>query len=348
MPRRRRPGPRGPASARCGPAGPRGPCPRGRRAGEGRAGRRARAGRGSVRGGRRGGGGPPARWGVAEDLDPASARSIHPGEEAEERGLSGAVRADDPQRLARVDAQVHLVERLAPSPAQASAEYPPSPMASMASLGVADRRGWESGVGLAMGSCPRVGRHPLRYDEWHVWFVLSGASIGATHDIEGTTVLGRGGDADVVIPESSVSRRHARAHPSARAGGSGRFETSSPATGSTSAASEWRRRRCTMARPSCLATLSSGSGTNRLRRRPQPDRHPLGQFPLGQRTPPHQRPPLRSSSTRMRSCSPKARLALRRRSRGLGQPCPKAACPRAACPRAAWRGPWRGRGKRGG
>ena len=30
----------------------------------------------------------PRGGGVAEDLDPASARSIHPGEEAEERGLS--------------------------------------------------------------------------------------------------------------------------------------------------------------------------------------------------------------------------------------------------------------------
>ena len=44
-------------------------------------------------------------------------------------------------------------------------------------------------------------------------FVLSGASIGATHDIEGTTLLGRGVDADVVISEPSISRRHARLIP---------------------------------------------------------------------------------------------------------------------------------------
>lgn len=49
-------------------------------------------------------------------------------------------------------------------------------------------------------------------------FVLSGASIGATHEIEGTSVLGRGADADVVIPEPSVSRRHARLVPGMEAG----------------------------------------------------------------------------------------------------------------------------------
>ncbi len=49
-------------------------------------------------------------------------------------------------------------------------------------------------------------------------FVLSGASIGATHDIDGTTVIGRGGDADIVLPEASVSRRHARLIPEAEAG----------------------------------------------------------------------------------------------------------------------------------
>ncbi len=49
-------------------------------------------------------------------------------------------------------------------------------------------------------------------------FVLSGASIGATHDIEGTTVLGRGVDADVVISEASISRQHARLIPAPEPG----------------------------------------------------------------------------------------------------------------------------------
>jgi len=49
-------------------------------------------------------------------------------------------------------------------------------------------------------------------------FVLSGASIGATHDIEATTVLGRGVDADVVISEPSISRRHARLIPAPEPG----------------------------------------------------------------------------------------------------------------------------------
>ncbi len=49
-------------------------------------------------------------------------------------------------------------------------------------------------------------------------FVLSGASIGATHDIDGTTVLGRGVDADVVISEASISRRHARLIPAPEPG----------------------------------------------------------------------------------------------------------------------------------
>jgi len=44
-------------------------------------------------------------------------------------------------------------------------------------------------------------------------FVLSGASIGTTFDIDGTSVLGRGDDADVAIRESSVSRKHARLVP---------------------------------------------------------------------------------------------------------------------------------------
>jgi len=156
----------------------------------------------------------PRGGGVAEDLDPASARSIHPGEEAEERGLSGAVRADDPQRLARVDAQVDLVERLAPSPAQASAEYPAQPHGLDGELG---SRGIGRGVGVGGGAghgfLPESRASPATIRRMARLFVLSGASIGATHDIEGTTVLGRGGDADVVIPESSVSRRHARLTP---------------------------------------------------------------------------------------------------------------------------------------
>ena len=49
-------------------------------------------------------------------------------------------------------------------------------------------------------------------------FVLSGASIGATHEIDGTSVVGRGADADVVIPEPSVSRKHARLVPEMEAG----------------------------------------------------------------------------------------------------------------------------------
>jgi hypothetical protein len=49
-------------------------------------------------------------------------------------------------------------------------------------------------------------------------FVLSGASIGATHDLEATTVLGRGVDADVVISEPSISRRHARLIPAPEPG----------------------------------------------------------------------------------------------------------------------------------
>ena len=49
-------------------------------------------------------------------------------------------------------------------------------------------------------------------------FVLSGASIGATYEIDGTSVVGRGADADVVIPEPSVSRKHARLVPEMEAG----------------------------------------------------------------------------------------------------------------------------------
>ncbi|MEM9801415.1 MAG: FHA domain-containing protein, partial [Planctomycetota bacterium] len=49
-------------------------------------------------------------------------------------------------------------------------------------------------------------------------FVLSGTSVGATFDIDGTVVLGRGDDADVVVREPSVSRRHARLVPQPEAG----------------------------------------------------------------------------------------------------------------------------------
>lgn len=44
-------------------------------------------------------------------------------------------------------------------------------------------------------------------------FVLSGHSIGETHDIDATSVLGRANDVDVTIPDVSVSRRHARLVP---------------------------------------------------------------------------------------------------------------------------------------
>jgi len=44
-------------------------------------------------------------------------------------------------------------------------------------------------------------------------FVLSGASIGTTFDIDGSVVLGRGDEADVVLREPSVSRKHAQLEP---------------------------------------------------------------------------------------------------------------------------------------
>ncbi len=44
-------------------------------------------------------------------------------------------------------------------------------------------------------------------------FVLSGNSLGATFDFDETSVVGRGDDADIVIAEASVSRKHARLVP---------------------------------------------------------------------------------------------------------------------------------------
>ncbi|MEM9383377.1 MAG: FHA domain-containing protein, partial [Planctomycetota bacterium] len=44
-------------------------------------------------------------------------------------------------------------------------------------------------------------------------FVLSGRSIGSTFDVEGTSVLGRGDEADVQLKETSISRSHARLVP---------------------------------------------------------------------------------------------------------------------------------------
>lgn len=49
-------------------------------------------------------------------------------------------------------------------------------------------------------------------------FVLSGATIGSTFDIDGTSILGRGDDADVVLREKSVSRKHARLVPQPESG----------------------------------------------------------------------------------------------------------------------------------
>lgn len=49
-------------------------------------------------------------------------------------------------------------------------------------------------------------------------FVLSGNSIGATFDLYATSTVGRGDDADIVIPEASVSRKHARLVPRTEAG----------------------------------------------------------------------------------------------------------------------------------
>lgn len=44
-------------------------------------------------------------------------------------------------------------------------------------------------------------------------FVLSGASVGSTFDIDGSTLLGRGDEVDVVLREPSISRKHARMAP---------------------------------------------------------------------------------------------------------------------------------------
>lgn len=44
-------------------------------------------------------------------------------------------------------------------------------------------------------------------------FVLSGSSIGSTFELDATSVIGRGDDCDVVVPEASISRKHARLVP---------------------------------------------------------------------------------------------------------------------------------------
>ena len=49
-------------------------------------------------------------------------------------------------------------------------------------------------------------------------FVLSGASIGESFHLEGTSVIGRSSEADVTIAEASISRRHARLVPRAEPG----------------------------------------------------------------------------------------------------------------------------------
>ncbi|MEM8710810.1 MAG: FHA domain-containing protein [Planctomycetota bacterium] len=49
-------------------------------------------------------------------------------------------------------------------------------------------------------------------------FVLSGNFIGSTFDFEETSTVGRGDDADIVIAEASISRKHARMVPRAEPG----------------------------------------------------------------------------------------------------------------------------------
>ena len=49
-------------------------------------------------------------------------------------------------------------------------------------------------------------------------FVLSGASIGESFHLEGTSVIGRSPEADITIAEASISRRHARLVPRAEPG----------------------------------------------------------------------------------------------------------------------------------
>lgn len=49
-------------------------------------------------------------------------------------------------------------------------------------------------------------------------FVLSGNSIGATFDFLETSTVGRGDDADILIAEASISRKHARLVPRADPG----------------------------------------------------------------------------------------------------------------------------------
>src|SRR3954453_4397393 len=57
--------------------------------------------------------GGPARAGdvAAVEENPAAARRKLAGEQVEERGLAGAVRADDGMQRAGLDAQVHRVDR---------------------------------------------------------------------------------------------------------------------------------------------------------------------------------------------------------------------------------------------
>lgn len=152
----------------------------------------------------------PGGGGVAQDLDPPRARPVHPGQQTEERRFPGAVRADDPQGLALLDAQINLVERLAAAPAQPATEGPAQPRGLDGGLGGLEER-IKRGAGHGFLPGGRATAATIR--RMARLFVLSGASIGATHDIDGTSVLGRGGDADVVIPEPSVSRLHARLIP---------------------------------------------------------------------------------------------------------------------------------------
>ena len=152
----------------------------------------------------------PGRGGGSEDFNPSGARAVHPGEQAQERGLPGAVWPDDAHGLAALDVEADVTQRQPAPPAEAATEGP------------AEAEGLDSGRGRIQMGRRTVGGHGFLPETRAIGatiramarlFVLSGASIGATHDIEGTTVLGRGADADVMIPEPSVSRRHARLIP---------------------------------------------------------------------------------------------------------------------------------------
>ena len=64
-----------------------------------------------------------------------------------------------------------------------------------------------------MGMWSRGAAHAVTIRAMARLFVLSGASIGTTFDIDGSVVLGRGDEADVVLREPSVSRKHAQLEP---------------------------------------------------------------------------------------------------------------------------------------